>query len=53
VRGQDADAVRPEYRDNLIGKGFQRRLRAGEGTLIGADPNATVTVRNALFFEQL
>ena len=28
-------------------------LRAGEETLIGADPDATVTVRNAFFFEQL
>jgi len=30
-----------------------RWLRAGEETLIGADPDSVITVRDALFFEQL
>ena len=30
-----------------------RWLRAGEETLIGADPHSVITVRDALFFEQL
>jgi hypothetical protein len=30
-----------------------RGLRAGEETLIGADPDCIITVRDALFFEQL
>ena len=46
-----ACAIRPLAASEL--KKPLRWLRAGEETLIGADADSVITVRDALFFEQL